>query len=80
MARQPVVARQPVINKPLVPEDTCPYIDMTQELINNMALAEDKDWRVSQAALAEALLEYIRESNARLRRSSKYWYDRKNRT
>ena len=72
------MARQPATNKPLIPEDTCPYIDMTQDLITKMIDAEDKDWRRTQGELAEALLEYIRESNARLRRSSKHWYDRRN--
>jgi hypothetical protein len=66
-------------NKPVVPEDTCPYIDTVQELIDKIANQTDEDWRKEQAILAKALLEYIRESNQRLRNSSKYWYDRRKR-
>jgi hypothetical protein len=70
------MARQPVIKKPVVPEDTCPYIDMLQDLIDKMTESEDAEHRNDQAVLARALLEYIRESNTRLRASSKYWYGR----
>ena len=68
------MARQPVMKKPTVPDDTCPYIDMTQDLIDKIVDSEDVSWRRDQAVLAKALLEHIRESNLRLRNSSKYWY------
>ena len=62
------------IKKPVVPDDTCPYIDMAQELIEKISETEDVSWRRDQATLAKALLEYVRESNTRLRDSSKFWY------
>jgi len=68
------MANRPVIKKPVVPDDTCPYIDMVQDLLDKIADEEDAGWRREQAVLAKALLEHIRESNTRLRHSSKYWY------
>ena len=68
------MARQPVFKKPTVPDDTCPYIDMVQDLINKIVDSEDLSWRRDQAVLAQALMEHIRESNKRLRDSSKFWY------
>jgi hypothetical protein len=62
------------INKPIVPEETCTYIDMVKDIIDRMALQDDAEWRKHQAELANALLEYIRESNNKLRISGKFWY------
>lgn len=62
--------------KPVVPEDTCPYIDMVQDIIEKMGAQEDLEFRKEQATLASSLLEYIRESNRLLRASSYYWYTR----
>jgi hypothetical protein len=70
------MAQRTVVKKPVVPEDTCPYIDMVQDLMDNIASSEDVSWRSDQATLAKALLEYIRESNLRLRTSSKFWHDK----
>jgi hypothetical protein len=70
------MVRAPSRNKPIVPDDTCPYIDMAQDLIDSIADQEDAEWRRDQATLVKALLEYIRESNSKLRASSKYWYSR----
>jgi len=58
----------------VVPDDTCPYIDMVQDLLDKITDEEDVSWRRDQAVLAKALLEHIRESNLRLRNSSKFWY------
>jgi hypothetical protein len=69
------MTRQPY-KKPTIPENTCPYIDMAQELIENMATQEDAGFRESQAELAKALLEHVRTSNIMLRDSSHYWYTR----
>jgi hypothetical protein len=69
------MARQPY-KKPTIPDNTCPYIDMAQELIENMATQEDAGFRESQAELAKALLEHVRTSNIMLRDSSHYWYTR----
>jgi hypothetical protein len=68
------MAHRPVIKKPVVPDDTCPYIDMVQDLLDKITDEEDVSWRRDQATLAKALLEHIRESNLRLRHSSKFWY------
>jgi formaldehyde-activating enzyme involved in methanogenesis len=69
------MARQPY-KKPTIPENTCPYIDMTQELIENMATQDDAVFRAAQAEIAKALLEHVRTSNIMLRDSSHYWYTR----
>ena len=70
------MAQRTVVKKPVVPEDTCPYINMVQDLMDKMATGDDANWRSDQATLAKALLEYIRESNLRLRTSSKFWHDK----
>jgi hypothetical protein len=70
------MAQRPVVKKPVVPEDTCPYIDMAQDLLDKIAAGDNADLRSDQATLATALLEYIRESNLRLRNSSKFWHDK----
>ena len=61
---------------PIIPENTCPYIDMVQELISQIAAQDDADWRQKQANLADSLLEHIRASNSELREGGKYWYNR----
>lgn len=73
------MARVP-IKRPVVPEDTCPYIDMAQDLVISMSTQENAEWRAEQAKLVDALLEYIRDSNHRLRMSSKFWFDRSKKT
>ena len=62
--------------KPVIPEDTCPYIDMTITLLDKIANQDDLQWRVNQAALAKALLEHVRDSNHALRTASKHWHER----
>jgi hypothetical protein len=47
---------------------------MVQDLLDKITDEEDVSWRRDQATLAKALLEHIRESNLRLRHSSKFWY------
>lgn len=61
---------------PIVPDNTCPYIDMVQSLIGDMSVQDDIEWRKKQAELADSLLEYIRASNLELREGGKYWYSR----
>ena len=65
-----------MIKKPVVPEHVCPYVDMAIELIENMIVQEDKNWRKSQAIMAIALMEHVRVSAEKLRASSQYWYDK----
>jgi hypothetical protein len=69
-----------VKNKPLVPENTCPYIDMVIEIIDKMEEQDNAEWRSEQATLAKSLLEYVRVSNDKLRISGKFWYERCKRT
>jgi len=70
---------RPVKNKPLVPENTCPYIDMVIEIIDKMEDQDNAEWRGEQATLAKSLLEYVRASNDKLRASGKFWYERSKR-
>lgn len=63
-------------NRPVVPEDTCTYIDSVQDLLDKLVEQDDREWRREQSVLAKALLEYIRASNLALRQSSKYWHGR----
>ena len=63
------------LGAPKVPGNTCPSIDYVQEIVIQLAQRGD-DWSVKQAGYINDLLEYVRESNEELRRSSKYWYDK----
>ena len=63
------------LGAPKVPGNTCPSIDYVQEIVTQLADRGD-DWSVKQAGYINDLLEYVRESNEELRRSSKYWYDK----
>ena len=69
---------------PLIPTNTCPYIDECLRIINEIHCCHD-DSLYKNGVPAEALfderidllkknLEYIRESNDCLRQSSEYWY------
>lgn len=59
---------------PIVPEDTCPYIDVIQSIIDSMVEQDSPEWRENQAVLAKALLEHVRESNYKLRAAGKHWH------
>ena len=60
---------------PSVPGNTCPSIDYVQEIINQIANRGDT-WAGKQAIVITELLEYVRDANFELRKSSKYWYDK----
>ena len=60
---------------PKVPGETCPSIDYVQEIIGQIAERGD-DWSEKQAGYINDLLEYVREANFELRKSSKYWYEK----
>jgi len=60
---------------PYVPDHTCPYIDRAVDLINMMAAESNSDWRKTQAKLAIAYMEFLREANEKLRDSSRYWHE-----
>jgi len=65
-----------VENPPVIPEDTCAYIDMVIEITAKMAACDDAAWRRNQQELARALLEHVRDSNLKLRQLGIYWYER----
>ena len=60
---------------PNVPGDTCPSINYVQEIVDQIANRGD-DWSAKQAGYINDLLEYVREANFELRKSSKYWYEK----
>ena len=60
---------------PKVPGDTCPTINYVQEIVGQIADRGD-DWSENQAGYINDLLEYVRDANFELRKSSKYWYDK----
>ena len=60
---------------PKVPGDTCPSIDYVQTIVNQIAERGDT-WATKQAEVITDLLEYVRDSNYELRKSSKYWFDK----
>ena len=60
---------------PKVPGDTCPSINYVQEIVGQIAERGD-DWSEKQAGYITDLLEYVRDANFELRKSSKYWYDK----
>ena len=62
---------------PVIPEDTCPYIDMVLDIVSKMSEQDDLAWRREQFALVDRLMEHIRSSNSQLRQSSKYWYNKR---
>ena len=63
------------LGAPKVPGITCPSIDYVQELLDQIADRGD-DWSEKQAGYINDLLEYVRDANFELRKSSKYWYDK----
>ena len=63
------------LGAPKVPGDTCPSINYVQEIVGQIADRGD-DWSEKQAGYINDLLEYVRDENFELRKSSKYWYDK----
>ena len=63
------------LGAPKVPGDTCPSINYVQEIVGQIADRGD-DWSEKQADYINDILEYIRDANFELRKSSKYWYDK----
>ena len=62
---------------PVIPEDTCPYIDMVLDIVSKMSEQDDIAWRREQYTLVSSLMEHIRVSNSQLRQSGKYWYNKR---
>ena len=63
------------LGAPKVPGDTCPSINYVQEIVGQIADRGD-DWSEKQAGYINDILEYVRDANFELRKSSKYWYDK----
>lgn len=61
---------------PEIPGNTCPYIDFLQEVISEIKDESADEFVEKKVELCESILEYIRESNDSLRRSSQYWYNK----
>lgn len=61
-------------NAPEIPNNTCPYIDFTKEIINEVKDDSDSQLTKEKLELANNALEYVRVSNEQLRQSSHYWF------
>ena len=60
---------------PDIPPITCPYIDFVLNYIENEEFSRDSKCDKQRKQLIIDTLEYIREANDTLRKSSKFWYD-----
>ena len=71
-------------HSPGVPPNTCPYIDMTKTIIDDLAAAYERLYEKGEhqpkfddlKQLADDQLEYIRRANECLRDNSAYWYNK----
>ena len=71
-------------HSPGVPPNTCPFIDMTKTIIDNLAEAYERLYEKGEhqpkfddmKTLADDMLEYIRRANECLRDNSAYWYNK----
>lgn len=61
---------------PEIPTNTCPYIDFIQEILKEVKDESDSFLIEQKLNLADSILEYIRDSNDNLRKSSHYWYNK----
>ena len=59
---------------PEIPSITCPYIDFIQEILKEVKENNDSVFDEQKLNLADSMLEYLRESNDALRKSSSYWF------
>ena len=62
-------------NSPEIPSDTCPYIDFIQSILDEIKADSDSHFVEKKIETANSLLEYVRDSNEFLRKSSRYWYN-----
>jgi len=71
-------------SSPGVPPNTCPYIDITKTMIDDMAEAYERLYENGEhqpkfdeiKKMADDTLEYIRRANECLRDNSLYWYNK----
>jgi hypothetical protein len=59
---------------PDIPPNTCPYIDFVLNFVENEKFGTSKIDEQRKTLIIDTL-EYIREANDSLRKSSKFWYD-----
>lgn len=60
---------------PDIPPNTCPYIDLVLNYIENEGFSSKSKCDEQRKTLMVDTLEYIREANDSLRKASKFWYD-----
>lgn len=65
-------------NAPEIPTNTCPYIDFIQEMLKEVGDESDSVFVEKKIELIDSMLEYVRESNDALRKSSIYWFQKCN--
>ena len=71
-------------HSPGVPPNSCPYIDITKTIMDDMAAAYERLYEKGEhqpkfddmKQLADDMLEYIRRANECLRDNSAYWYNK----
>ena len=71
-------------HSPGVPPNSCPYIDITKTIMDDMATAYERLYEKGEhqpkfddmKQLADDMLEYIRRANECLRDNSAYWYNK----
>lgn len=63
---------------PEIPSNTCPYVDFAEQILKELKEETDEYFTEQRLILVESFLEYIRESNDSLRKSSHYWYTKFN--
>ena len=68
------------LHKPNIPPDSCGHIDRVQELVESLSTEIDEDLSYNYNKIINEELELIRTINTQLRESSKFWYDKFNRT
>lgn len=59
---------------PSIPPNTCPYIDSIIEMLEDFNLTQNS-YDEHRKEIILSTLEYVRESNDCLRKSSKFWYE-----
>lgn len=59
---------------PGIPPNTCPYIDSVIDMLEDFNL-DQNSFDQQRKEIILSTLEYIRDSNDGLRKSSKFWYE-----
>jgi len=58
---------------PEIPSDTCPYINFIQQVLDEIKDDTNSSFTEQKISLINDMLEYVRDSNESLRKSSAYW-------